>query len=91
MTLYTIIPALFFIVISERRNNRALVTYLLFSGLLAVISIPLVTMDFSADTVVRSLVFLPAGLVSGFVYWWFSGCHAGENIRELRKQIEVFD
>lgn len=91
VVLYTIVPSLFFIFFCERKNKRSLLFYLLFSGLLSVVGLPLVTTDFDLDMLFRALFFLPAGLVSGFTYWYFSGRHAGKNLKEFRKQIEVFE
>lgn len=91
VTLYTVAPSLLFIAYCEKRSVRSAVAYMLFSAILAFAGLPVVLMNLHWEIFKSAFISLPAGLLSGVVYWYFAGRHAGDNASRLQTKIEAFD
>jgi hypothetical protein len=91
----TILPSAGFILISELKIVRTIVPYLLFAVVLeySLLSLPilLLSAEITPKDLIESLIMLPAGVLSGFVYWYFAGRYAGDDIADPRKQIDIFE
>lgn len=91
VTLYTMVPSLLFIAYCEKRTIRSALLYVLFSAALAFVGLPVMFLNVDWEIFKTALIFTPAGIVSGLVYWSLAGRLAGDDARLLRAQIEAFD
>jgi cellulose synthase/poly-beta-1,6-N-acetylglucosamine synthase-like glycosyltransferase len=91
VTLYTVVPSLLFIAYCERRTIRKAAFYVLFSAVLAFVGLPVIFLNVDWEIFKTALMFTPAGIVSGLVYWYLAGRLAGDDARLLRAQLEAFD
>lgn len=91
VTLYTLVPSLLFIAFCEKRTIRSALSYTLFSAILAFAGLPVILMSIDWEIFKTALISVPAGIISGLVYWYFSGRNAGDDARLLKAQIEAFD
>jgi hypothetical protein len=91
LVIYTIIPSAFFILLCEKRSIQNIICYLLFACTLSLPPLLLLAMGLNTETLATSLNFSPAAIVSGVVYWFISGRHAGDDAKSLREQIKAFD
>lgn len=89
--MYTVLPSVFFIMICEARSIRRLIYYIMFSTTLGYLLFPLLTQRLDQETLTQSLFLVPAGIVAGCIYWFFSGRSAGENRAGDKEQIKVFE
>lgn len=89
--MYTVLPSVFFIMICEAKSVRRLIYYVLFSTMLGYLLFPLLTQRLDQETLTQSLFLVPAGIVAGCIYWFFSGRYAGENRADDKEQIKVFE
>ena len=91
VTLYTVVPSLLFIAFCEKRTIRSALSYMLFSAVLAFAGLPVILMSIDWEIFKTAVICIPAGIVSGLVYWYFAGRNAGDDARLLKAQIEAFD
>jgi len=91
VTLYTLVPSILFIAFCEKRTIRNLLSYVVFSALLAFAGLPVILLNIDWEIFKTALIFTPAGIVSGVVYWTLAGRNAGDEARLLKAQIEAFD
>eukprot|EP00903_Cladosiphon_okamuranus_P002440 g2438.t1 len=91
VTLYTVVPSLLFIAFCEKRTIRSAASYMLFSAILAFAGLPVILMNIDWEIFKTAVISIPAGIISGLVYWYFAGRYAGDEARLLKAQIEAFD
>ncbi|MBO6509316.1 MAG: hypothetical protein JJ979_12715 [Roseibium sp.] len=91
----TVVPSIVFVIAAEAKAVKGAAPYILFALILefGLLSLPILlfSLEIDPEDLVAVLALLPAGVISGIVYWWISGRYAGDDIRNLKKQIEVFD
>ncbi|MHA7775732.1 hypothetical protein [Roseibium sp. M-1] len=91
VALYTLIPSALLVFFCEKKSIRHPVIYVGFAALMAFAGLPLVLRKLDPDIVFIALCCVPAGVVSGLVYWYYAGRKAGDDTRHLQEQIAAFD
>jgi len=89
--MYTVLPSVFYIMVCEASARQNVLYYVVFSSGLGYLLFPLLTQRLDQETLTQSLFLVPAGIVAGGIYWFFSGRFAGENKTDDKEQIKTFD